>query len=218
MNVVLADNNKDDLGAASRACETLAKAVVGSPGVLAVETDVSVLAQVVALKQAAYKRFGRVDFLMNNAATQNNGDGSAIEHMDRWTDVLGVNLMGVVHGCQAFGEAMVAQQRNAVIVNTGSKQGITMPPGDTAYNVSKSGVKTLTEGLQHTLRTRPGCKVNAFLLVPGWTITMIGAPHSQPPHRLRPRRALLSARRYQRQPADARQGLEGRDRARRALL
>ena len=93
---------------------------------------------------------------------------SAIEHMDRWTDVLGVNLMGVVHGCQAFGEAMVAQQRNAVIVNTGSKQGITMPPGDTAYNVSKSGVKTLTEGLQHALRTRAGCKVNAFLLVPGW--------------------------------------------------
>ena len=46
---------------------------------------------------------------------------------------------------------------------------------DTAYNVSKSGVKTLTEGLQHTLRETPGCKVNAFLLVPGWTITMIGA-------------------------------------------
>ena len=128
MNVVLADNNKADLGAAARACEMLAKTVVGSPGVLAIETDVSVLAQVVALKQAAYKRFGRVDFLMNNAATQNNGDGSAIEHMDRWTDVLGVNLMGVVHGCQAFGEAMVAQQRTAVIVNTGSKQGITMPP------------------------------------------------------------------------------------------
>ena len=69
---------------------------------------------------------------------------------------------------------MIEQGSNAVIVNTGSKQGITMPPGDTAYNVSKSGVKTLTEGLQHTLRETPGCKVNAFLLVPGWTITMIG--------------------------------------------
>jgi NAD(P)-dependent dehydrogenase (short-subunit alcohol dehydrogenase family) len=48
-----------------------------------------------------------------------------------------------------------------------------MPPGDTAYNVSKAGVKVLTEGLQHSLRSRDGCKVNAFLLVPGWTITMI---------------------------------------------
>eukprot|EP01043_Picozoa_sp_COSAG02_P008520 COSAG02_NODE_274_length_26244_cov_36.943507_18_plen_213_part_00 len=66
-----------------------------------------------------------------------------------------------------------------MIVNTGSKQGITMPPGDTAYNVSKSGVKTLTEGLQHTLREIPGCRVNAFLLVPGWTITMIGTKSDQ---------------------------------------
>ena len=74
---------------------------------------------------------------------------------------------------------MVDQGTKAVIVNTGSKQGITMPPGDTAYNVSKSGVKTLTEGLQHTLREIPGCKVNAFLLVPGWTITMIGTKGNQ---------------------------------------
>ena len=86
---------------------------------------------------------------------------------------------GVVHGCQAFGQAMVDQGTKAVIVNTGSKQGITMPPGDTAYNVSKSGVKTLTEGLQHTLRETPNCKVNAFLLVPGWTITMIGTKGNQ---------------------------------------
>ena len=54
-----------------------------------------------------------------------------------------------------------------------SKQGITAPPGDTAYNVSKTGVKVLTEGLQHELRSEEGCKVSAFLLVPGWTISMI---------------------------------------------
>ena len=70
---------------------------------------------------------------------------------------------GVVHGCQAFGQAMVDQGTSAVIVNTGSKQGITMPPGDTAYNVSKSGVKTLTEGLQHTLREIPVRNTNVLL-------------------------------------------------------
>jgi short-subunit dehydrogenase len=57
------------------------------------------------------------------------------------------------------------------VINTGSKQGITQPPGDTAYNVSKSAVKALTEGLAHTLRNRPGCRVTAHLLIPGFTYT-----------------------------------------------
>jgi hypothetical protein len=58
-----------------------------------------------------------------------------------------------------------------MIVNTGSKQGITTPPGDTAYNVSKAGVKVLTEGLAHSLRNIPNCKVSAHLMIPGhvWT-------------------------------------------------
>merc|ERR1712138_761 len=68
---------------------------------------------------------------------------------------------------------MIAQGEAAVVVNTGSKQGITAPPGDTAYNVSKAGVKVLTEALQHKLRTTTDCQVNAFLLVPGFTATMI---------------------------------------------
>ena len=59
----------------------------------------------------------------------------------------------------------------AAIINTGSKQGITAPPGDTAYNVSKAAIKTLTEGLQHTLRNMAGCQVSAHLLVPGSTFT-----------------------------------------------
>src|SRR5262249_23870294 len=52
-----------------------------------------------------------------------------------------------------------------------SKQGITTPPGDTAYNVTKAGVKVLTEALAHALRNIPGCKVTAHLLVPGFTFT-----------------------------------------------
>jgi len=57
----------------------------------------------------------------------------------------------------------------SVIVNTGSKQGFTNPPGNFGYNMTKSAVKTFTEGLQHDLRNIEGCQVTAHLLVPGWT-------------------------------------------------
>ena len=97
MNVVLADNHKGDLVRTKSDCQQAHP--TGGDAIISVPTDVSVLADVVALKDVAYKNFNRVDFLMNNAAIQNNGDASAIAHMDRWTAVLSVNLMGarVVH-------------------------------------------------------------------------------------------------------------------------
>ena len=85
--------------------------------------------------------------------------------------VIGVNLMGVAHGVQAFAPAMIASGRPGIVINTGSKQGITQPPGNTAYNVSKAGVKALTEGLAHTLRQATGDLVTAHLLIPGFTYT-----------------------------------------------
>ena len=66
---------------------------------------------------------------------------------------------------------MIAQGTDAAIVNTGSKQGITCPPGDTAYNVSKAGVKVVTEALAHELRNVEGSRVTAHLLIPGFTFT-----------------------------------------------
>ena len=57
------------------------------------------------------------------------------------------------------------------VINTGSKQGITCPPGDTAYNVSKAGVKVLTEALAHSLRNEVGQRITAHLLIPGSTFT-----------------------------------------------
>jgi NAD(P)-dependent dehydrogenase (short-subunit alcohol dehydrogenase family) len=73
---------------------------------------------------------------------------------------------------------MIAQETPCMVVNTGSKQGITNPPGNTAYNVSKAALKAYTEGLQHELRSRPDCRVTAHLLVPGWTTTG-GRPHQR---------------------------------------
>ena len=78
---------------------------------------------------------------------------------------------------------MLEQGTPCAIVNTGSKQGITCPPGDTAYNISKAGVKVLTEALAHSLRNVEGARITAHLLVPGSTFTGMtsGAePRSRP--------------------------------------
>ena len=66
---------------------------------------------------------------------------------------------------------MLAQHIRCAIINTGSKQGITNPPGDPAYAISKAGVRTLTEQLAHALREESGDRVSAHLLIPGWTYT-----------------------------------------------
>ena len=118
----------------------------------------------------AIATFGKVDILVNNAGIllfKTLLDTSKADY----ERVLGVNLMGVLHGVQAFAPDMIASGKPGLIVNTGSKQGITAPPGDTAYNVSKAGIKVLTEGLQHSLRNIAGCQVTTHLLVPGFTFT-----------------------------------------------
>ena len=145
-------------------------AAAGAPeSVLAVPTDVSRLDAVQALCDAAYTRFGEVAVLMNNAGTAPGG--GPYENIDRWRRVLEVNLWGAINGVQTFAPRMLAQGTACAIVNTGSKQGITCPPGDSAYNVSKAGVKVLTEALAHSLRNEPGGRISAHLLIPGSTFT-----------------------------------------------
>lgn len=149
----------------------LAEATSESPSadVEAFPVDVSDRGSVAAFAAEVTRRFGAVSVLMNNAGVAGGGD--ALSNPDGWTRVLGVSFFGVLHGVQAFVPAMADGGEPGLVINTGSKQGITQPPGDTAYNVSKSAVKALTEGLAHTLRNRPGCKVTAHLLIPGFTYT-----------------------------------------------
>lgn len=162
MNVVLADVNAEKLHAAVAGLDARDRA-------MAVPTDVSNPRAIEALRDAAIAAFGPIHVLMNNAGI--GGGGSAIEKPDRWRDLIEVNLFGVIHGVQAIVPVMMDQGTPGLVINTGSKQGITTPPGDTAYNVTKAGVKVLTEGLQHTLRNTEGCQVSAHLLVPGYTFT-----------------------------------------------
>ena len=167
MRVCIADLGGDRLGAAAAALA--AQAPDGAAAVLAVETDVADPAALAALEAAVRERFGGTDVLMNNAGI---GPGStAFGPPEAWARTLGVNLWGVIHGAQAFGPGMVARDRPGLIVNTGSKQGITTPPGNPAYNVSKAGVKVFTEALAHELRNTPGCRVTAHLLIPGFVFT-----------------------------------------------
>jgi hypothetical protein len=165
-----------DLGA-----ERLATAAAGlaatSPGgmntVMTMEADVSRAEDVARLKAAVDARFGGTDILMNNAGIQ---PGSAMfGAKENWEKVLAVNLWGVIHGCQTFVPGMIARGRPGLVINTGSKQGITTPPGDPAYNVSKAGVKVFTEALAHELRNTPDCRLTAHLMIPGFVFTGLTA-------------------------------------------
>jgi NAD(P)-dependent dehydrogenase (short-subunit alcohol dehydrogenase family) len=167
LRVCLADLSAERLERA--AAEVTALSSGGRDAVLTVPTDVSKLDQVQALKDKVYASFGEVAVLMNNAGTAPGG--GPWDHIERWRKVLDVNLWGVINGVQTFVPAMLAQGTPCAVVNTGSKQGITCPPGDTAYNVSKAGVKVLTEGLAHSLRNEGGGRISAHLLIPGSTFT-----------------------------------------------
>ncbi len=148
----------------------LASAAATMPGadILTVVTDVSQRQAVENLQTQALARFGEVALLMNNAGREAPCGLSAGPAV--WAAILDTNLWGVIHGIQVFTPGMVAQGTPCAIVSTGSKQGITTPPGNTAYNVSKAGVKVITEALAHDLR-EAGAAVTAHLLIPGFTFT-----------------------------------------------
>jgi NAD(P)-dependent dehydrogenase (short-subunit alcohol dehydrogenase family) len=178
MKVVMADVNQAALDAAVK--KVAARA--GRQGeVIGVPTDVSKRDEVERLRDRALESFREVNLLMNNAGR--GGPGAMFDPPDGWRAILDTNLSGVINGVQVFAPGMAAQKSSGAIVNTGSKQGITCPPGNTAYNVSKAGVKVVTEALAHELRNMPGCQVTAHLLVPGFTFTGITAadPNAEKP-------------------------------------
>ena len=151
--------------------EKLAEARDELGEVMTVATDVADSAQVEALKEQVYQELGQVNLLMNNAGS---GFGTtAWGEADNWRKTLEVNLFGVINGLQSFVPPMLEQGSPGLVINTGSKQGITNPPGDPAYNTSKAAIKALTEQLQHSFRNTEACQLSAHLLVPGFTYTGI---------------------------------------------
>ncbi|MEM9605289.1 MAG: SDR family NAD(P)-dependent oxidoreductase [Pseudomonadota bacterium] len=168
MRVVVVDRDADALAAAEAPIRAH-----GAADVMLEAVDVSDRAQWVALEARVAERFGGTDILVNNAGV---GQRSAcLGELAPWTTMLDVNLWGPIHGTQVFAERMLARGRPGAIINTGSKQGITTPPGNPGYNVSKAALKAFTEALAHELRNADNPSLSAHLLVPGFVHTpMIG--------------------------------------------
>ena len=133
--------------------------------------DVSRDEEIAALAEAAYRRFGAVHLLCNNAGV--GLTRVTWEHsVDDWQWVLGVNLWSVVHGIRHFVPRMLEQAEDCHIVNTASVAGLLSTPGMAAYNVSKHGVVTLSETLYGELKALEA-KIGVSLLCPAWVPTGI---------------------------------------------
>lgn len=168
MHVCMLDADGDRLESVAR--ELALGACNGGGDILSLQTDVSQLTDLEAARQAVWDRWDKVPaVLVNNAATRVGG--GVFSPLEDWRFTFEVNLWGVVNGVQVFAPAMMETENPGLIINVGSKQGITNPPGNTAYNMTKAAIRTYTEGLEHTLRNTPNCNVSAHLLVPGWTTT-----------------------------------------------
>ncbi|KAK4502177.1 hypothetical protein PRZ48_005602 [Zasmidium cellare] len=161
MNLILVDNNTSQLETAKSTLSSSAKVETHS-------IDVASLDAWQTLKSSVEQGGRKLDFLHLNAGIGLKGD---------WTDstyfhkIFQVNLFGVINGINTFYPHFDnnSSSQKAIII-TGSKQGITNPPGNPAYNATKSAIKTLTEHLHFDLaKTSPNTSVH--LLVPGWTFT-----------------------------------------------
>jgi NAD(P)-dependent dehydrogenase (short-subunit alcohol dehydrogenase family) len=171
MKVCIADIGADRLKDAAATLSSVAPG--GAASVMTATVDVSRADDVAGLETAVQKKFGGTDILMNNAGIQPGS--KMLGPLENWQRILGVNLWGIINGSQIFAPHMIERGRPGLIINTGSKQGITTPPGDPAYNVSKAGVKAFTEALQHELRNTPDCQVSAHLFIPGFVFTGLTA-------------------------------------------
>ncbi|TNC52305.1 SDR family NAD(P)-dependent oxidoreductase [Rubellimicrobium rubrum] len=164
MRVTIADHHGEKLEAAA-----VSLSADASGRVAHAVCDVSDPASVEALREVALAMHGPVDLLVNNAGI--GMPNKPWSDREAWKRTLDVNLWGVINGLQAFVPGMIESGREGAVVNLGSKQGITNPPGNAAYNVSKAGVKVVTEQLAWEFRQIEGARLSAHLLVPGFTFT-----------------------------------------------
>jgi len=177
MKLVLADVQQDALdGAVGEARASGAQAV-------GLRVDVASAADVQRLAERTMKEFGAVHVLFNNAGVAGGGGFVWEASLKDWQWVLGVNLMGVVHGIRSFVPLMLKQDCECHVVNTASAAGLVSAPLMAAYNVSKHGVVTLSETMFHELRAA-GAKVGVSVLCPAFVPTNIGRSERNRPAEL----------------------------------
>ena len=198
MRLVLADVDEEGLEGTARSA--------GGNGAqaLCVRCDVSRAEDVEALAARTFDRFGSADLLFNNAGVAAGGPAWTAT-LEDWRWVLGVNLMGVIHGIRAFVPRMLRQGTEGHVVNTASVAGLLSVPGSSVYCVSKHGVVTLSECLLHDLRAE-GAPIGVSVLCPAFVPTGIAdAARNRPaelaatnplagPHEERMRHAVRSGK------------------------
>ena len=162
MHVVLADVQADLLANTERELRDEGLDVRG------VVTDVTDEKSVAALRDRTLELFGGVHVVCNNAGIGAGAEGRLWEHeLNDWKWAIAVNLMGVVHGINAFVPVMLAQGDEGHVVNTSSGNGGVSPlPSTPQYAVTKAAVVTLTECLYGQLQ-EVGADVGASVLFPG---------------------------------------------------
>ena len=149
----------------------------------AVRTDVSRQEDVDELARRAVARFGAVHLVHNNAGVAVGGPIWQ-NTLEDWRWILGVNLLGVVHGIRSFVPLMLQQGGPAHVVNTASAAGLTSPPFLGAYNVTKHGVVALSETLARDLAMQQA-QIKVSVLCPGFVDTGIFDSHRNRPDELR---------------------------------
>lgn len=139
--LIISDLNPEALEQTSAEARAL-----GANGVDTHVVDVSDWDDMQAMATKVGKKHGALDVLVNNAGVGLAGDFLSTTVED-WHWVLGINLMGVVHGCKLFAPAMVDQGRGH-IVNLASAAGYYAAPDMSAYSASKHAVLGLSESLR----------------------------------------------------------------------
>jgi len=130
--------------------ETEAKARALGCEVLARRVDVSKREEMRVFSDTVHHWVEAVDLLMNNA-----GVGLGARFLDStledWDWIVGINLMGVIHGCHFFLPPMVRRRSGGHVVNVSSAAGFFATPQLAAYCTTKFGVLGLTEALREEL-------------------------------------------------------------------
>jgi NAD(P)-dependent dehydrogenase (short-subunit alcohol dehydrogenase family) len=175
MKVVLADVEAQAL------LQTKQELAAQGAQIFALQTDVSQAAEVERLAQEAFKTYGAVHLLFNNAGV-GAGKSTWESTLADWEWVLGVNLYGVIHGIRSFVPRMLESGAEGYIVNTASVAGLTSGPGLSVYMASKHAVVSLTETLYHEL-TLIEANIGVSVLCPGFVKTRIqDAERNRPTH------------------------------------
>lgn len=150
--------------------------------VIAVQANVSKLADVELLASRAMNRFGRIDLVCNNAGVGSPPRPTWEQSHADWEWVIGVNLWSVIHGIRTFVPLMIRQNSEGHIVNTASMAGLLGLGNYGPYYATKHAVVSISESLHYELAFR-GSKLKASVLCPAFVNTRIGESERNRPDR-----------------------------------